>query len=470
MQKLMRKVALLAVVVPMAALAQAPAAEPAVELAVELAAAPIAVPELAPRNLSADYLAQAVTLAVTNHPSVQARMAELGGSRAGVDAAKWQYYPTPSVITERSANQTTQKTGVNSLAGSTGSTTFRLQQPVWSGGRLDSAVRVSELKKTSAERSVGEARMNVALRTMETWQNLLTAYGRKQAALHTQEKLRSLAEVMARRVAQQVSPSVEAELSRSRSLQAQSDLVSAQVALETARFRFEQWVGDLNAVRLSDDKPSALDEGLLQQAMRARPAPLVPQVILPQLQLAIDRYPTLWRIDADIDAAAEDVRLKQAELLPTVYVRLDRQFSDNPNTTLRMADTVAYMGLQYTMGAGLSLRSQVEVALAKLQGMHGDRETARREVKERFESEWREYRSALQRLEQADLVLQSSIGLLVSYERLFVVGRRTWLELLNAVKEVGFAEQARHELQAQIQASHYRLRVYLGELPWQQGR
>jgi adhesin transport system outer membrane protein len=271
-------------------------------------------------------------------------------------------------------------------------------------------------------------------------------------------------------VEQQVAPSVEAELSRSRSLQAQSDLVSAQAALETARFRFEQWVGDLNAVRLSDDKPSALDEGLLQQAMRARPAPLVPQVILPQLQLAIDRYPTLWRIDADIDAAAEDVRLKQAELLPTVYVRLDRQFSDNPNTTLRMADTVAYMGLQYTMGAGLSLRSQVEVALAKLQGMHGDRETARREVKERFESEWREYRSALQRLEQADLVLQSSIGLLVSYERLFVVGRRTWLELLNAVKEVGFAEQARHELQAQIQASHYRLRVYLGELPWQQGR
>jgi outer membrane protein, adhesin transport system len=126
------------------------------------------------------------------------------------------------------------------------------------------------------------------------------------------------------------------------------------------------------------------------------------------------------------------------------------------------------MGLQYTLGAGLSLRSQVEVALAKMQGLQADRETARREIKERLESELREYRSAVQRLAQAELVLKASSDLLASYERLFVVGRRSWLELLNAVKEASFAEQSRHDLQAQIAASDYRLQLYMGELPWQQ--
>ncbi len=439
-----------------------------VALVTLLAASPgVTFAQSAPRNAGMDYLEQVVTLAVTNHPSVQARLSELGGSRAGVDAAKWQYYPTPSVTTERSSNQTTQKAGANTLAGSTGSTTFRLQQPIWSGGRLDSAVRAAELKKVATERAVYEVRLNVALRTTEAWQNLLTAYGRKQAALHTKEKLQSLAEVMARRVAQQVSPSVDAELSRSRSLQAQADLVSAEVALETAKFRLEQWVGDLSAARLPSGKPWVLDEALLEQAMSSRVVPLSAQVVEPQLQMTIDQYPTLVRLNADIDTAAEEARLKQAELFPTVYVRLERQFSDNPNTTLRMADTIAYLGLQYSLGAGLSLRSQVEVALAKLQGMHAERETARREVKDRFESEWREYRSALQRLEQADLVLKASSDLLGSYERLFVVGRRSWLELLNAVKETGFAEQSRHDLQAQLQASQYRVQMYLGDLPWQ---
>lgn len=418
----------------------------------------------APATLGSAYLSHLVAQAAAHHPSVKGRMAEVTASLASVDAARWQYYPTPSVLTERGANQTTHKTGANSVAGSTGSTTFRLQQPVWSGGRLDAGVRVSELKTSSALRAVEEAQLNVALRVAEAWQGLLVTYGRVQSSQQNLDKLEKLGEAMTRRVTQQVSPSVEAELSRSRLLQAKAELASAKIAYDGAKLKLIQWTGDLSAVRV-EDRP--LDDALLQQVLDERAMPYKTSTGA-ALQQALERHPTMRRLEADLEVAQQDVQLKQSEQWPTVYARLDRQFTDNPNSGARIADTVAYMGLQLSLGAGLSLRSQVEAALAKVQGLQSDKETALREVRERIESEWREYQSAVQRAEQAELVLQSTVELLASYERLFVVGRRSWLELLNTVKEVGFAQQSRNDLRAQIQASRFRLQLYGGELAWQQ--
>lgn len=166
--------------------------------------------------------------------------------------------------------------------------------------------------------------------------------------------------------------------------------------------------------------------------------------------------------------AKEEIELKRAEQLPTLYARVDRQLSDNANVSAGGgASTLVYMGLEYTLGAGLSQRSAVEVLLAKMQGMESERETMRRDVKDRLESEWRDYQSALVRAVQADKVQRSSAVLLASYERLFVAGRRSWLELLNAVRELSAAEQAQNDLLAQLHASRYRLRLYWGELAWQ---
>jgi outer membrane protein, adhesin transport system len=444
---------------------------PMLQLTPKQQSMPILIPAMSSSTVGSDYLSSLVELAVTTHPSVQSKTTEVMGAKASTDAAKWQYYPTPSVIAERGANQTKKDVGTATNAAVTGTTTLRLQQPLWSGGRIGASVRVAELKTLAAQAGVNESRLSVALKTVDAWQSLLLAYGREQVASKSAVQLAQLLGMMERRVAQQVSPPVEAELSQSRLVQAQADVISAKAAKDSALHRLEQWVGDLAIARVGANQQLTqlpLTDMVLAQALREGGGVLAADMDK-NIADAIEQHPSLLRYEYDVAVAKQEVELKRAEQFPTLYARVDRQMSDNANlySTGRAINTLAYLGLEYSLGAGLSQRSAVDVLLAKMQGMQSERETVRRDIKDRYESEWRDYQSALQRVAQADKVQRTSAALLASYERLFVAGRRSWLELLNAVRELSSAEQMQNDLQAQLHASAYRLRLYLGELSWQ---
>ncbi|MGA8514683.1 MAG: TolC family protein [Burkholderiaceae bacterium] len=393
-----------------------------------------------------------VERAVTHHPSVQAKWAELGGSRAGLEGAKWQYYPSLSVQTERSANQSNQSIGA-------GSTILRLQQNLWTGGRIESGVKNAQFRQQSAEYALHETRVTVALRTIEAWQNLLTALGRQQAIHKLLSQLDRLNGMMTRRVEQQISPAIDMQLLRARLAQAQSEHLTAKTAAEAARQKLVQWVGS--------DALSLLPPPNLTQADLQDVLPSLPTDMEQQLEMAVIRSPSLLRYEADTSTAREDIQLKQAEQWPNVYARLDRQYTGNGILGGKTADTTLYLGLQYTTGAGLALRSQIEAAQAKLQSLDSDRETLRRQIKESYDNEWRDYQATRTRIDYAQLVQSSNDALFDSYTRLFVAGRRSWLELLNTLREQNAADQALTDLLSQKQATHFRLRLYLGELPWQ---
>ena len=49
-----------------------------------------------------------------------------------------------------------------------------------------------------------------------------------------------------------------------------------------------------------------------------------------------------------------------------------------------------------------------------------------------------------------------------SYSRQFTAGRKTWIDLLNAVRELAQNQYARADSQAALAAAVYRLQVRLG--------
>jgi outer membrane protein, adhesin transport system len=397
-------------------------------------------------------IAQLVEQAVATHPSVQAKLAELSGGRAGVDLAKWQYYPSFSVQAERSANQSNQVLGPSSV------TTLRLQQNLWSGGRIDAAVKNAQYRQQAAQHALQETRTTIALRTIEAWQNLLTALGRQQAATKLLTQLERLNSMMARRVEQQVSPAIDAQLLQARLAQAQAEHLNTQTALAAARQRLVQWAGNGALAKLPPYElaGAGLDAGL----------PLWPSDMPQQIDKAVSNAPGLLRYEADTAAAREEIQQRESEQWPSVYARVDRQFSSS-SFGGKTADNILYLGLQYTTGAGLTVRSQVEAALAKFQSLDSDRETLRRQIKESYDSEWRDYQANMERIKYAQVVQSSNAALFESYTRLFVAGKRSWLELLNVLREQSASDQAFTDLQVQQQASHFRLRLYLGELRWQ---
>src|ERR1700712_2257463 len=68
-----------------------------------------------------------VRQSIENHPSISARLAAISAARSGLDEARQQYYPTPSL-------QNIQGSGASRT------TVLSLTQPVWTAGRLGANV------------------------------------------------------------------------------------------------------------------------------------------------------------------------------------------------------------------------------------------------------------------------------------------------------------------------------------------
>jgi adhesin transport system outer membrane protein len=62
--------------------------------------------------------------------------------------------------------------------------------------------------------------------------------------------------------------------------------------------------------------------------------------------------------------------------------------------------------------------------------------------------------------------IKANAAVLASYERLFVAGKRSWLEVMNAAREVSDSELALADIEAQMIAGRYRLALYAAEPQW----
>lgn len=104
---------------------------------------------------------------------------------------------------------------------------------------------------------------------------------------------------------------------------------------------------------------------------------------------------------------------------------------------------------------------------ARAQSLVQTQEAARRNVMEGLQTQYQEFisskdkeRSLLSAIEGAQIVVDS-------YGRQFIAGRKTWLEVLNAVRELSDYQRQLLEVQAQMVASFYKLQVDFGAMPWQ---
>ena len=88
--------------------------------------------------MHAQRLEQLIASALTSHPSAQGQRALVQSAQAGVDSARWQFYPTPSVSIETANASATDPL----YLGDNRVSTVRLQQPLWTGGRLTPGVRL----------------------------------------------------------------------------------------------------------------------------------------------------------------------------------------------------------------------------------------------------------------------------------------------------------------------------------------
>lgn len=410
---------------------------------VALAGPPAAV---TPRSPAAAVTLQAlVNAAVTGHPLARAAVQEVGAANMDVDAARRHWWPAASVVME------SHSTSPNSPA----ARGLQLEQTLWDGGQLNANIDRARADVGKSEARVVWQRQQLALQVIGAWQSLISARDKAAVARETIARLRGYEAQIRRRVAAEASPAVDIELALSRLRQTEVDLAAARSSLRLAAQRLEQLAGLSGLDAQADALPGWPDLATVK-AVAAR--------------LRAQDLAALARDSAAVQVARGDVAVMQAQLdakhaqrWPTAYLRVNKPLGDAYPGAGTDRGTSVFVGIRYTPGAGFATGLEADAIRERVMAAGQSVEAAWLEQREAMFGDVDQYLAAERQLTALQSAVVGSRHVLDSYSRQFTAGRKSWIDLLNAVRELAQNEYAEADSQAALAASVYRLQVRLGE-------
>ena len=359
--------------------------------------------------------------ALTSHPSSRVHALQLASAKAGLDGARWQFYPTPSVAVEKASTSATDI----SYQGDATVTTLRLQQPLWTGGRLTGGLQKAQATVTLNQAALDEVNQQLALRVVQGYSDWLGAH--LKIVIHE----KSLSTLV--RLHTQVKHRIEQGVS------SESDLILAVARLESL-------ASDISVARTQQDIALARLGQLLGRPVASSSlsgAIAKPHALKSDLQILIDQAqassPSLQKAQAQAQIQAAALVEKRAELSPDVYIRAEQQYG---NFAYRNApdERRLFIGLSSRFGAGLSSLANVETAQAQYQAALAEVEVQGRTISELVSSDYALAVSTQDRLSALHASLKAAEEVSNSYDRQFLSGRKSWLDVMNAARELAQTE------------------------------
>lgn len=390
-------------------------------------------------------LEQLIRSANANHPGLKVAKLSFEASKRDVDAVKRRRWPSLTLVAEAASTE----------KGSIPTQQLGVEQVLWDFGALAAKIEESDRVALVAELLISSERRKVHLEVANAWQALVGAVERKGVALSTLETLQVYKEMMSRRVAAEVSPSIDLEVVQSRIYAVQVDLAQAKTSISIALIKLKQL--------------SAIEE-LTEAQLESSALLVLPGVDEFKKSLAgrkwrdeADRHPSV--VKAKFEAQLSELRLKakKSEQWPQIYARVTQPIDPgNGAANDRNMQGTAFFGLRYSPGAGFSTSAEVGALATRLASTQQAIEIARNEVFESialdaadFESNWLRHTAQVH-------AVQSSKKVLESYQAQFVAGRKSWQDVLNAVREMSASQYAERDAWVGLSGAMQRIRAKTG--------
>ncbi|QZH75022.1 MAG: TolC family protein [Erythrobacter sp.] len=406
-------------------------------LAVQTYGPPAAdVPLLRPPAPAAipDPLDLAAALAAQTHPLVGAAEAEANALDAEFRSARWRRYPSLSVeaLLATEGSSFTDEDGIAFNA--------TLEQPIWAGGRITGEIDRARAARRVGEDRVGEAERDIVLRVTSAYYDYVLAAERLTVLESSLAQHNQLLEAIGRRVTQEVSPLADLTLGRSRTAQVELDLASTQEARDSALIRLRELTGGV-----------AVDP-ILPPTGVSRTLP--PEEIA--LAEALGCSPSLDSLTSLIAVAEAQRDIAFADRLPQLLLQL----SQNEITGARAA-----LVLRAQLGPGQAQLTQVEASEARIQRALAEFSETERTLREQLRRDYVLVRAAERRIEAGVIAADAADEIIASYQRQFIAGRRSWLDVMNATREAANARLS--ESDARVSAAAGTARILALACRWQ---
>ncbi|MEY2780420.1 MAG: hypothetical protein RL307_124, partial [Pseudomonadota bacterium] len=337
---------------------------------------------------------------------------------------------------------------------SSANTTLQVEQTVWDFGQLNARIAGAKTEAVNSQLRVNLQMQDVALQIIGAWQTLLAAQQRLNAATHTLERLQAFVQQMERRVAAELSAPIDLELVQARVLQTQVEFASAQNSKNLAIHRLEQLSG-IKGLAAQISLPP-LNASLLQAKEFVR------ELQSMDLNQQAGNSPVVTKARLDAERAKYDHEAVKAQNFPTVYVRSNQPLTKQASGFEINTGMTTFLGLRYSPGAGFATASQTEAMQIRMNSAQEKIQSAIQEMEQLLRSDREEAINAEIRIQALESSVHGSDRVLQSYKDQYVANRKSWLDLMNAVRELAQNEYALADTQASLLGAMWRLQVRLG--------
>jgi adhesin transport system outer membrane protein len=319
-----------------------------------------------------------------------------------------------------------------------------VQQPLWTGGKIDVQNRLAQAQITLAEAGLQETRTSLMQQAGQQFFEVLRWHQRLDVARKTEDEHRKLLELIQRRVVAEISPLTDQVLASARFQQAVSERIQFGRSMQTAQLALQQLVGEPHT-GLKAPTRLALpqqDVGLAIEASKTHSAELL-----------------RWRTQQEVAQAQID--MAQAGLYPTVALAHRQNLGPQDNTA---QPNRTYLSLQFSPGPGLSARSAAAAARSRLENSLQNTVVFERQLEQQVRTALAELDALAQQVEPARLLVTATEDVVASYLRQYQIGKKNWLDVLNALRESAQAHYSAVDVASSTQSLQLRLMLLTGSM------
>lgn len=385
-----------------------------------------------PSEAQALSVDQAMQYAIKTHPLILSAEGQYRAAKSELAASRWSRFPTVGASARE--NSFDQKQDVTTAS-----------MPLWMGGRINADIDLAKSSRDGALSGISEAQQSVMLETIGLFFDYFKSEKKLEIASQNIDEHQRLYEIIERRVEAATSPDVDAMLAQARLQSARSSQIQAASIKDISKASLELTVGRVIDAVLVNNNPDPFGISLNEA-----------------VATGIAVSPRVARIESEIKGFDANIKLAKSALYPQVSLGYEKRFNDPDSSRVDQEET--FVSVQFQPGAGLAVASSISAAKQRKQSARDSLEAEKRELRRQIKTAWNEYASVSFQLEPSKMLVDATNSVIESYLRQYAVGKKSWLDVLNAQREATQARNTLVDFEVQYLTSIYRLRVLMSEI------
>lgn len=381
---------------------------------------------------ASDGIAAALQAAMQNNPAIKGQQAEIQAQDFAVNGAKAGRYPTFSI-------------SVNNLADNRDQGLIRLQQPLWTFGKIDTAIELAQQNVSIEKLVLLQVQRQLITRVGVAYARVKGAQDQVEIARQNIIELERLLAHILRRKQGQLASNVDVSLGTSRLILAKA----RQIRLDGDVFTAHAELKSLTVNMITTKAYIPNDILVLPDVTTVEATALMASV-----DILIKR--------AQARRAKLEIETSRAAALPNLYLRAEYDFIDKPlfgdNNRIGLVLESNFDGL------GVVAFNRSKGAAARYQASFEDINLTRSETIRQVTTLMSD-RRVLQQLIDAQSAAVTAIGeTMASYFRLYTSGHKSWIDVLNIQREITEQRLELARIKTERAQSSIRVAALIGKL------